>query len=104
VTQAHGASYELDYTIGYDPVVNDPALAGLVREVVGPEQLAQVDPIMGGDDFSAYQRVVPGVYFFVGAGGKGAFPHHHPRFTIDEAAIRPGIAVFVRTALDYLAP
>jgi metal-dependent amidase/aminoacylase/carboxypeptidase family protein len=30
-------------------------------------------------------------------------PHHHPRFMIDEAAFRPGIAVFVRTALDYLA-
>ena len=30
------------------------------------------------------------------------FPHHHPRFDIDEAALRDGIAVFARTALDAL--
>jgi amidohydrolase len=102
VTQAHGASYELDYTVGYDPVVNDPALAARVREVVGPEQLTRLDPIMGGDDFSAYQRVVPGVYFFVGAGGKGAFPHHHARFAIDEAAFPIGIDALSRTALAFL--
>jgi amidohydrolase len=57
---------------------------------------------MGGDDFSAYQRVVPGVYFFVGAGGKGAFPHHHPRFTIDERAFPIGIDALSRTALAFL--
>jgi amidohydrolase len=102
VTEAHGASYELDYTVGFDPVVNDPALAALVREVVGPEQLTHVDPIMGGDDFSAYLGAVPGVYFFVGAGGSGAFPHHHPRFTIDEAAFPVGIETMSRSALAFL--
>ncbi len=50
---------------------------------------------MGGEDFSAYLEKAPGAFFFVGAGGEGAFPHHHPRFTLDEAAFRPGIAVFV---------
>jgi metal-dependent amidase/aminoacylase/carboxypeptidase family protein len=40
----------------------------------------------------------PGVMHACG----NAIPHHHPRFTIDEAALRTGIAVFLRTALDYL--
>jgi amidohydrolase len=102
VTAAHGAGYELDYTVGYDPVVNDPELAALVREVVAPERLVQLDPIMGGDDFSAYLREVPGVYFFVGAGASGAFPHHHPRFTIDERAFPLGIDTMSRTALSFL--
>jgi len=31
------------------------------------------------------------------------YPHHHPRFAIDEAALRNGISVLVRTAFDYLA-
>ncbi len=31
-----------------------------------------------------------------------AYPHHHPRFTIDESALRAGIAVLARVALDTL--
>jgi amidohydrolase len=60
---------------------------------------------MGGDDFSAYQREVPGVYFMVGARSEEAgstFPHHHPRFTVDERAMGNAIAVFIETARDLL--
>jgi amidohydrolase len=56
---------------------------------------------MGGEDFSAYQQVVPGCFFVVGAGGPDAFPHHHPRFVIDESALPVAHDVFVRTALDF---
>jgi amidohydrolase len=107
VTEAHGAGYSFEYVEGYDPVINDPDAAELVRAAVldelGEGMLVDQPPIMGGDDFSAYLSCAPGVFFIVGAGRKGAIPHHHPRFTIDESAFRSGIAVFVRTALDYLA-
>jgi amidohydrolase len=59
---------------------------------------------MGGEDFSAYLTAAPGAFFIVGAGSEANFPHHHPRFDWDESALRNGIAVFVRLALDYLAP
>jgi amidohydrolase len=107
VTEAHGATFTLDYVEGYGPVVNDPEAAELVaaaaRAELGDDALMEVEPIMGGEDFSAYLERAPGAFFWVGAGHEGAVPHHHPRFMIDEAAFRPGIAVFVRTALDYLA-
>jgi amidohydrolase len=106
VSEAHGATYEFDYSEGYDAVLNDADAAALVRAAavaeLGEDAIVHQPPIMGGEDFSAYLTAAPGVFFIVGAGGKGAFPHHHPRFTIDEAAFRSGIAVFVRTALDYL--
>jgi hypothetical protein len=50
------------------------------------DRVVEFDPLMAGDDFSAYLRVAPGCYFFVGAGDDAALPHHHPRFTIDERA------------------
>ena len=62
---------------------------------LGDDAFVDAEPIMGGEDFSAYLEQAPGAFFVVGAGGEGAFPHHHPRFTLDEAAFRPGIAVFV---------
>ena len=102
VTAAHGATYELDYVDGYAPVVNDPLLAAVVREAAGAERVVEVEPVMAGEDFSAYLRVAPGCFFFVGAGDEHAFPHHHPRFTIDERALTVGIETFTRFALRFL--
>ena len=68
--------------------------------------MTAIDPIMGGDDFSAYQQQAPGVYFMVGARSEEAgatFPHHHPRFTIDERALELAIAVYLETASELLS-
>jgi amidohydrolase len=99
VTAAHGATCEFDYVEGYAPVVNDPALAAIVRVAAGPDRIAELEPLMTGEDFSAYLRVAPGCFFFIGAGNEHAFPHHHPRFTIDEDALSAGIETLMRCAL-----
>jgi amidohydrolase len=103
VTAAHGATHEFDYVDGYASVVNDPRLATIVREAAGADRVVEFDRVMAGDDFSAYLRVTPGCFFFVGAGGERAFPHHHPRFRIDERALPIGIETFTQTALRILA-
>ncbi len=99
VCAAHGATCELDYTFGYLPVVNDDRATELVRGVIGDE-LAELDPIMGGDDFSAFLQHAPGCYAFIGAGGE--YPHHHPRFRIDERALATGTRLHVQVALRAL--
>jgi amidohydrolase len=106
IASAHGCSARFEYTEGYAPVVNDGAACDLVEAAVraelGDGAWFVPDPIMGGEDFSAYLAVAPGAFFIVGAGGEDRYPHHHPRFDWDESAMRNGIAVFVRLALDYL--
>jgi amidohydrolase len=106
VTEAHGATYTLAYEDGYAAVINDGEAAETVlaaaRIELGDDAIMEAEPIMGGEDFSAYLAEAPGAFFWVGAGREGAIPHHHPQFTIDESAFRSGVAVFVRTALDYL--
>jgi amidohydrolase len=106
ITSAHGAEYELDYTMGYLPVVNDERATALVREAIGPDELSDLAPIMGGDDFSAYLEAAPGCYAFIGAGSEEAgatFPHHHPRFRIDEHALPVGTRLHVDVATRALA-
>jgi amidohydrolase len=110
VTQAHAAGYKFDYVEGYLPVDNDAELAARVAaaatRALGADALTEIPLIMGGDDFSAYQQEAPGVYFMVGARSEEAgatFPHHHPRFTIDERGMENAISVFVGTALELLA-
>ena len=70
VTGAHGATATFDYRVGYDAVVNDAGVAAVVADAIraelGTDGLADVPPIMGGDDFSAYLQHTPGAYFFVG--------------------------------------
>jgi amidohydrolase len=104
VAAAHRCTATVVYEEGYAATANDATVAARVRANVPPERLTAIEPVMGGEDFSAYQQVVPGCFFIVGAGGKGAMPHHHPRFTIDEAALPVTIDVFVETALDFLTP
>jgi amidohydrolase len=61
---------------------------------------------MAGEDFSEFSLRKPSVFIFLGAGntGKGAsFPHHNPRFAIDEDVLRLGVEIQVRTALQYFA-
>jgi amidohydrolase len=86
-------------------VVNDENAAELVRGVVPGEALTDLDPIMGGDDFSAYLAEVPGCYAFIGAGSEEAgatYMHHHPRFRIDERALATGVRMHVDVALRAL--
>jgi amidohydrolase len=100
VCAAHGADHEIDFQFGYLPVVNEERATRLVREAIGPDLLVDIDPIMGGDDFSAFQAEAPGCYAFIGAGG--AYPHHHPRFVIDERALATGTRLHVDVALRAL--
>jgi amidohydrolase len=99
VCAAHGATHELDFRFGYKPVVNEERATALVREVIG-EPLVEIEPIMGGDDFSALAAEAPGCYAFVGAGGE--FAHHHPRFVIDERALAIGTRLHVDVATRAL--
>lgn len=104
VCQAHGATYKLDYWQLYPPVVNNSAIADLVRSVAEDvvETPAGVVPecqTMGGEDMSFFLREVPGCYFFLGAANPEkdlAYPHHHPRFDFDETALGMGVEMFVR--------
>lgn len=105
ITEAHGATYEFTYEFGYRPVINDAEVTQLMEDVVvealGEKWVERMRPTMGGEDFSAYQQKAPGCFFFVGAGNQAkgiTYPHHHPRFTIDEDALEVGVKLFVHAA------
>lgn len=109
ITDAHGARYEIEYHFGYSPVINDNEVTSLIDktvcEIVGEENRELIKPIMGSEDFSAFLHEVPGTYFFVGARNEAegiVYPHHHPKFNIDERALKDGIKIFVQGAINIL--
>jgi len=110
ITEGFGATYAFTYELGYRPVVNDPALTERLTRVVtrtfGADVLEAMRPSMGGEDFSAYQQRAPGVFAFVGAGNVSdgiVFPHHHPRFNIDERSLQIGLRYLTAATHELLA-
>ena len=52
---------------------------------------------MAAEDFSEYQREIPGLFFFLGIrGGRGGEPLHALDFDFDEDALLYGAEVFRR--------
>lgn len=104
--KAMGASAEFSYVEGYPPLVNDEAMADFVADVatktLGKDSVADIDPVMGGEDFAYFLQKVPGAFLFLGAGNGVDFPHHHPAFDIDERALPVGTFLMTCLALEYL--
>ena len=112
VTGAMQADYEIEYRYGYPSVVNDSEMVKLVDEagakILGDDRVIHLSsPSMGGEDFAYFASEVPGCFFRLGVRnsekGLGVFPGHNPKFDIDESALKYGMAVMTRAALDYLA-
>lgn len=106
VCNAYEASYKLDKTLGFPAVINQPeyvkAIEEAGQEISGPEKVLRIPPVMGGEDFSYYLEKVPGAFFFVGAGNEAkgiVYPHHHPKFDIDEDALLHGVEIMALSAI-----
>lgn len=109
ITEAHDASYELNYMLGYAPVINEENITKLVEETIvdtfGESNRIIANGIMGGEDFSAFSAEAPGCFVFLGAGSENPaenYPHHHPKFDVKEEALIKGVHYFVRSAFKFL--
>ncbi|MGH9942892.1 MAG: M20 metallopeptidase family protein [Pyrinomonadaceae bacterium] len=109
VTAAHGAAFELKFeemtALTYnEPRLVEETLPGL-RRVLGDENVLARRPQMGAEDFSYFQRVVPGFYIFLGTGNKAkgiTAAWHTPEFDVDEASLVVGTKMMATVLLDFL--
>lgn len=92
-----GCRFQIDVSSGYPPVINNPGLFATVEEQIDIPITPLPSPSMTGEDFSFYQRLVPGVFFFLGTGHDDAL--HSQSFTLDEAALPRGVD-FLRQLLN----
>lgn len=107
LSSAFGAKGRVEYILGTPPLVNDVNQSSFVEEVIkssfGDEQFELVQPGMGAEDFSHYLLHKPGAFVFVGIGGeKSTYPHHHPKFDLDEAALPIAIKLFIEIMKAYV--
>lgn len=103
-----GITYDLKYSKGYPPVVNTTNETDLIvnaaRKIEDIEELVELKPSLGGEDFSYYLQRVPGSFFYTGTRNenfKADFPHHHPKFDIDEKGMLNAVKVFLQATEDF---
>ena len=111
VASALGGSCTVEIPNSCPPCINDAAMAEMVQKAavasVGEENVSSDTEVMttGSDDMAYFLQSAGGCYFIVGAGNEekeAHYPHHHPRFNIDEDALPIGVEVLTRAALDFL--
>ena len=86
------------------PTINNPEVAKIALEASKSLGLdLTIDEnyrTSGSEDMSYYLNQIPGMFMFIGSAhaeeGK-SFPHHHPRFDIDERCLPIGIALMLET-------
>ncbi|WP_053367786.1 M20 family metallopeptidase [Bacillus sp. FJAT-27245] len=107
--EVSGADYEFTYSRGYPTLVNHKEetefVARLAEDVPGVERVAETEPVMGGEDYAYYLQHVKGTFFFTGAKNpewKDSYPHHHPKFDIDERALLIAAKILGKATLEYM--
>ena len=111
VCEALGASYRLEYKRQTLPLVNTEEMSDLVAdcaaEAMGIDAVVRDETVrtMGGEDMSYFLERVPGCYFFLGTRNRErglTYPHHSPRFDIDESALPAGVEIMTQVIRRYL--
>jgi amidohydrolase len=109
IADSHGVHVELTFPEHTPQVVNDGAVTDLVeaasREWLGPEHVIRMPPSSPSDDVSEFLNHLPGCYFFVGgANAEGTSGmHHSPTFSVEDASLRVGAGVVLRSAIAMAA-
>jgi amidohydrolase len=95
----------------YPVTVNDPklteAMLPTLQRVAGDANVLFVPKVTGAEDFSYFQQLVPGLFFFVGVtppeiDPAKAFANQSPKFFADERGLLIGVRALAHVACDFL--
>jgi amidohydrolase len=104
-----GMGGEVDFRIevGYPVLKNDEALTLRAKEraieYLGPDNVVDLDVRMTAEDFAYFGHEMPGCFYRLGTASpindSKSFSVHHPRFDIDEEALKTGMGLMAWMAL-----
>lgn len=108
--EMYDVTCELDYTNDYPVLYNDPELTEFVADSLKSSAIPEItgvercEPQPPSEDFAYYAKERPSVFFYVGAmPADGHFyPHHHPKFDINEDCLLIAAKAMGAIVIDYL--
>ncbi|MDR6668167.1 M20 aminoacylase family protein [Rhizobium sp. 1399] len=105
ICAAHGAAADINFHRNYPVTFNhadetEHAVA-IASDIAGEANVnPEVDPMMGGEDFSYMLNARPGAFIFIGNGDTAGL--HNPAYDFNDEAIAHGISYWVRLAEQRL--
>lgn len=102
---ASGATAGIRIEKGYPCLINDPRTTANARrsaeEYLGTAYVHTLDIRMASEDFAFYSQEIPATFYRLGTGhtNRENLPVHHPRFDIDEDALRTGMGLMAYIAM-----
>ena len=100
------AEFNFNYIFGNPELVNDNKMVDILikaaKKYAKPVDLKL--PVMGGEDFANYLKVVKGAFFRLGCCNEekeSCYPQHHPKFDIDEDSLIIGAKIFAQILKEY---
>ncbi|XP_076927443.1 IAA-amino acid hydrolase ILR1-like 4 [Bidens hawaiensis] len=94
----------------FPAAINDNALheyfQNAAGDILGPSNVKTMLPLMGSEDFSVYQEVIPGYFYFLGMkaeSNKKPASVHSPVFEVNEDILPYGAAMHASLVVNYLA-
>jgi amidohydrolase len=111
IAKSADADAEVEIESSSKVMVNDEKLTAqmlpTLREAIGPDNVLLDQKQTITEDFSYYEDVIPGLFFYVGITSKGVdprttAPNHSPRFYVDEGGLIVGVKALAQLAVDYL--
>ncbi len=111
IAESFGGTADIEISKGLPITYNDKALTAKMlpslQKSAGVENVILIDAITGAEDFSFFQKEIPGLYFFVGGKPLNVKPedaasHHTPDFYIDESGLKLGVKSMVNLTIDYM--
>jgi len=105
ISERYGATAKFVWGTPNPVTDNNRALTARMKPTLaratGGKVVDDIDYIMGAEDFSYFQKEVPGFFYHLGVGfPKGG--NHSPFFDVDEAAMETGVRAQALMALDFL--
>jgi amidohydrolase len=110
VCKSMGAEYKFSYQFGQPELINNNEIVDILvkeaKKIIGDKNTVNLlDPVMGGEDFSEYLKIVPGSFFRLGTANheKGTdYSQHNSMFDVDDDALKIGMKILGATALEYI--
>jgi len=93
ISQMYEVTYAMEHPTYYPPVNNHPQAVARVRAAAVGFPINETPMQLTAEDFSYYQTVRPGAFYFVGSGFEGAAPIHNGYFDFDNRVLAQGLTV-----------
>ncbi len=109
IAKSSGASADVKIRRQYPVTNNNPALTEFsvqtLQAIAGKDNVGVGQKTTGAEDFSFYQRVIPGFFFFLCAStpvDNNAASNHSPFFYVDESTLITGVRSMGGLAVEYM--